>query len=1058
MKRRKFYQIGSCLILFLAFFLIPAGQLAAQIAREVKGTVLDNLSQMPLPGVNVVIKGTSRGTATGSNGEFSINAAPNEVLIFSFIGYVSKEVPVNSQTVINVELGADIQSLNEVVVTGYSSQRKKDITGSVAIVDMKGVKSFPAGSAVQALQGQASGVNVISSGVPGAGSNIFVRGVTSFGNTQPLVLVDGIQADLNNISADDIESIQVLKDAGAAAIYGVRGSNGVLIVTTKKGKSGKPTITYDGYFGMQMPLPGNPFDLLNSEDFMKVVKIATPNNVLFANGMPDFLYAGPGVAGVAKAGDPAVDPAKYSYDPINTANNYLIQQVNKTGTDWFHELFKPAPMTSHNLTASGGTEKSNYLLSLGYINQQGTLIETYMKRYSARINTAYKVGKNIRIGENANVFYRDAPGFGNQAEFGTLSAVYKMMPIIPVYDIKGNYGGTFAGPGLGSNQNPVAMQKRMINNRSNSWNIVGNAYAEVDFLKKFTARTSFGATIDNNYAQSFNFTQYENKQGNSSPNSYSESASYNSTLMWTNTLRYANQFGKHSVEALVGSEAIKSSGRGLAGGSQRFFATDYSYLILGNGTTGVTNSSNGYINSLYSLFGRVDYTFSDKYLLGATIRRDGSSRFGSQKRYGVFPSVSVGWRVSNEGFMKDVSWLSDLKIRGSYGILGSQNNVAPENAFNLYGGGYGTAYYDIAGTSNTVQQGFTQTRIGNPNAGWEENVVTNVGFDASVLNSKLDISVEYYKKSINGLLFTQPLPATVGGATAPVVNIGDIQNKGVDASITYRGTIGTDLQFSVGANLTTYKNLVVDIPNPGYFETSSLQGMGNLVRNQEGQAVSSFFGYDVLGLFNSAAEVAESPAQSGAAPGRFKYRDVNGDGVITPDDRTFLGSPNPDFTYGINLGFNYKGFDLSTIFYGSQGNEIANTIRSYTHFYAGYVGNKSNVLLNAWTPENTNTTVPVIETGASLSTSGALNSYFIENGSYLRMRSLMLGYNLKSALLQRVGFGKLRVYAQAANLFTITKYTGLDPELGGSSSAFGVDFGNYPNNQRNFLFGVNLSF
>ena len=1058
MKRRKFYQIGPCFVLLFALFLGTYGQLSAQDAREIQGTVVDNSGRAPLPGVNVVIKGSSRGTATGANGQFTISAKPEDILIFSFIGYATKEVTVNSQTAIDVELTSDIQSLNEVVVTGYSSQRKKDITGSVAVVDMKAVKSFPAGSAVQALQGQAAGVNVITSGVPGASSNIFVRGVTSFGNTQPLVLVDGIQADLNNISADDVESIQVLKDAGAAAIYGVRGSNGVLIVTTKKGKSGKPTITYDAYYGMQMPLPGNPFNLLNSEDFMKVVKIATPNNILFANGMPDYLYAGPGVAGVGKVGDPAVDPSKYSYDPINTANNYLIQQVNKSGTNWFQELFKPAPMTSHNLTASGGTDKSNYLLSLGYINQQGTLVETYMKRYSARVNTAFKVGKNIRVGQNANVFYRDSPGFGNQSEFGTLSAVYKMMPIIPVYDVKGNYGGTFAGPGLGSNQNPVAMQKRNINNRSNSWNIVGNAYAEVDFLKNFTARTSFGATIDNNYGQSFNFTQYENKQGNSSPNSYSESASFNSTLTWTNTLKYETQLGKHSIQALVGSEAIKSSGRGVGGSSQRFFSTNYDYLVLGNGTTGVTNFSNAYINSLFSIFGRVDYAYNDKYLIGATIRRDGSSRFGSEKRYGVFPSVSLGWRVSNEGFMKDISWLSDLKIRGSYGILGSQNNVAPENAFSLYGGGYGTAYYDIAGTSNTVQQGFIQTRIGNPNAGWEENIVSNLGFDASLFNNKLDVSIEYYKKSINGLLFTQPLPATVGGATAPVVNIGDIQNKGVDAALTYRGTIANALQFSVGANITSYKNLVVDIPNPGYFEVSSLQGMGNLVRNQEGQAVSSFFGYDILGLFNSASEVSESPAQSGAAPGRFKYRDVNGDGVITPADRTFLGSPNPDFTYGINLGLNYKGFDLSTIFYGSQGNEIVNTIRSYTHFYAGYIGNKSNVLLNAWTPQNTNTTVPVIETGASLSTSGVLNSYFVEDGSYLRMRSLILGYTLKPTILQKVGVGKLRVYAQAANLFTITKYTGLDPELGGSSSAFGVDFGNYPNNQRNFLFGVNLSF
>jgi hypothetical protein len=298
----------------------------------------------------------------------------------------------------------------------------------------------------------------------------------------------------------------------------------------------------------------------------------------------------------------------------------------------------------------------------------------------------------------------------------------------------------------------------------------------------------------------------------------------------------------------------------------------------------------------------------------------------------------------------------------------------------------------------------------------------------------------------------------VGGAAAPVVNIGDIQNKGFDLALNYRGRVGKDLQYSVGTNITAYKNLVMDIPSPGYFDGVSQQGMGTLVRNKQGEATSSFFGYEVISLFNSDQEVAEAPEQTGAAPGRFRYRDVNGDGVITPEDRTMLGSPNPDFTYGLNLGLNYKGFDFSAIFYGSQGNEIVNTIRSYTHFYAGYIGNKSNVLLNAWTPENTNTTVPKIETGATLSTSGTLNSYFVENGSYLRLRSLILGYTIKPAILQKIKVSRLRLYVQAANLFTITKYTGLDPELGGSSSSFGVDYGNYPNNQQNFLFGLNLSF
>ncbi len=1058
MVNQTFYQ-KRLIYTFLALMgLLCWNRAFAQTPRQISGTVADASNQQLLPGVSVVIKGSQNGTSTGTDGQFSLSAVSGDVLVFSFIGFASAEVVIANQTTIEVELQPDTQALDELVVVGYSSQRKKDITGSVSVVDMKAVKAVPAGSAMQALQGQAAGVNVISSGVPGAGSNIFVRGISSFGDTQPLVLIDGIQGDLNNISAEDIESFQVLKDAGAAAIYGVRGSNGVIIVTTKKGKTGQPSITYDGYVGVQLPLAGNPFNLLNTNDFAKVVLTADPNNAIFRNGIPDYLYAGPGAAGIAMEGDPAVDPSLYSLNPISTASNYLIQKVNKQGTNWFQEVFNPAVTTNHNITASGATSRASYMFSLGYINQQGTLLNTYLKRYSARINTTYNITDKFRVGENMNFYYRDSPGFGNQSEFGVLSQVYRMMPIVPVRDIMGNYGGTFAGPSLGSNGNAVASQERRINNRSHSWNTIGNVYAELDFLKDFTFRTSFGGSISNGYGQSFGFTPYENKEGNSNPNSYSESASYGNMVMWTNTLNYRKYIEKHSVQVLAGTEYIRSNGRSVGGGSQGFFSTDYNYLILGNGTTGVTNYSSAYENRLYSVFGRVDYAYNDRYLLGLTVRRDGSSRFGDQKRFGVFPSFSLGWRMSEEAFLRDVNWLDDLKLKGSYGILGSQNNVSPENAFSLYGGGYGNAYYDIAGTSNSVQQGFIQTRIGNPLAGWEENIVSNVGVESVLFNNSLSVSLEYYKKSINGLLFSQPLPATVGGATAPVVNIGDIQNKGWDVAVNYRAALAKDLELNIGANITTYKNKVVSIPDPGYFDVASLQGMGTIVRNQVGQATSSFFGYDVIGLFNSEADVTGSPAQTGAAPGRFKYRDVNNDGVITPDDRTFLGSPNPDFTYGINIGLNYKRFDFSTILYGSQGNEIVNTTRSYTHFYGGYIGNKSNELLNAWSPQNTDTNIPVIEAGTSLSTSGTMNSFFMEDGSYLRMRSLMIGYTFNPAVLQKIKMSKLRIYVQAANLFTLTQYSGLDPELNGSSQAYGIDFGNYPNNQKNFLLGLNLTF
>ncbi|OIN60857.1 SusC/RagA family TonB-linked outer membrane protein [Arsenicibacter rosenii] len=1024
----------------------------------IKGKVIASDDQQPIAGAAILLKGnTTNGTTTGADGTFTINASPGATLIVSYIGYVTQEFPIGNQTNLSIVLTPSVTSLSEVVITGYSSERKKDITGSVSIVDMKALKSIPAGSAVQALQGQAAGVNVISSGAPGSPSNIFIRGISSFGNAQPLVLVDGVQAELNDVSADDIESMQVLKDAGAASIYGVRGSNGVIIVTTKKGKSGAPVISYDAYYGSQQPLKGNVFNLLNSQDFATLTKLAYPNTSLFKNGIPDFSYRGPGATGVGNTGDAAVDPSKYNFDAANPASNYLIQRLNKTGTDWFHELFKTAPMTNHNLTASGGTDKSNYLVSLGYFNQQGTMIESYLKRYSARVNTQFKVKNNVRVGENMYVFYKQNPGFDNLSSGNPIAWTYRNMPIIPVYDIKGNYGGTFTGPELGSSSNPVAVQKSTVNNKSNTWDIVGNIFAEVDFLKHFTARTSIGGTIDNQYYTNFTFTPYNNSEGNTNPNSFAETALYNSTTMWTNTLTYLNAFGKHNLKVIAGSEAIRNYGRYLTGSSSGLFSTSFDYLSLSNGTTNITNASSAYNNTLFSVFGRADYSFDDKYLLGVTVRRDGSSRFGANRRYGVFPSFSAGWRVTGEEFMKNVTWLNDLKIRGSYGVLGSQNNVSPANAFTLFGGNFANAYYDITGAAK-LSQGFAQISIGNPNTGWEENIVTNVGFDASILNNKLDISLEYYKKSINGLLFTQPLPASAGGATAPTVNIGDIQNKGVDLAATYRGTVNNDLKFTIGANITTYKNEVVNIPNPGYFDAANTQNLGTVIRNQVGQPVSSFFGYKVLGLFQSDADVSSSPTQSGAAPGRFKYQDVNGDGQITAADRTFLGNPNPDFTYGLNLGVTYKNFDFSTTLFGSQGNEIYNTIKSFTHFFSTYVGAKSNDLLNAWSPTNTGSSIPKIESTGSFSSSGVSNSFYVEDGSFLKMRSLIIGYTVSPSTLKRFGMNKLRIYAQGANLFTLTKYSGLDPEISGNSSAFGVDYANYPNNQKNFILGLNLSF
>jgi TonB-linked SusC/RagA family outer membrane protein len=1010
---------------------------------RVTGRVTDEQGN-PMPGVNVQIEGTTVGVLTDANGNYQIDKPrDNVVLVFSFIGYTTQRMSAAGRTAINVNLVSEVQALEEVVVTGYSAQRRKDIAGSIAVVQVENLRTVASRSVQQALQGMASGVDITQSGVPGAAPKIYIRGVTSFGNTDPLVIVDGIEQSLNNISSVDIESIQVLKDAGAASIYGVRGSNGVILVTTKKGKAGAPVISYEGSYGIQFP------------DYVKVYQIAFPGNPRFLNGIPDYMYRGPAGAGVAMAGDPAVDPAKYFWQSPNRGQNYIIQKVDKEGFDWYHALFKRAPTTEHNITASGGTDKSKYLFSLGYLQQQGTLVKTNLQRYSVRVNTEYTIGKNIRVGENANIIHRNNAGFSENSQFGGIVETMKQQPIVPLKDIGGNWGGTFGGPELGDGQNPVGVQ--YYNNENDvplDWYVIGNGFAEVDFLKGFTARTSMGFNINNSFNSNFNTTQVENVQANTSPNSLSVTSGYGSTMTFTNTLKYKKTFAKHNLEAMVGSEAIQYVSRSVNGYRETFFSEDPSYLVLAGGTAATSNSSSIYEESLFSIF-------SNKYYLGATLRRDGSSRFGPESRYGIFPSFSLAWRISDEGFMQNISWLDDLKIRGSYGVLGSQNNVSASNAFNLYGTSVTGSYYDIAGSGTSEVQGFYVSRIGNPRTSWEENIITNVGFDATVLNNSLDISLEWYKKSIKGLLFSEPLPATVlSGATAPTVNIGDIQNIGIDATVAYRGKIGSDFKYSVRANVTHYKNECVDIPSPGYFGSGSWQGVGTPVRNQEGHPISSFFGYNIIGLFNSAEEVTSSPTQSGAAPGRFKYEDINDDKIINADDRKHLGDPNPSLTAGLNLGANYKGFDLSAFFYASLGNEICNLTRSYLYFMSFYpTTNKSNELLNAWTPENTNTTIPKIETAGTESSSGAMNSFYIEDGSYLKLKSLQLGYTFGPDILQAIRLSKLRLYVQAANLFTLTKYTGLDPEfIGGGASVHGVDLGSYPNNELNIYFGVSVTF
>jgi len=577
----------------------------------------------------------------------------------------------------------------------------------------------------------------------------------------------------------------------------------------------------------------------------------------------------------------------------------------------------------------------------------------------------------------------------------------------------------------------------------------------------------------NNNNRSFTFPEYENGENNT-VNQFNQSSSNGYNWTWTNTLTYKRSFNDvHNLGIVVGSEAYKNIWSQVGGSTQGYFSFDPNFTTLSTGAGTQTNFSGRSEDALFSLIGRLDYSLLDKYLFGFVIRRDGSSRFGADKRYGVFPAASAGWRISQEGFMQGISWISDLKIRGGYGVMGNQLNVEPPNAFTTFGSNRTLSYYDIGGTNNSVVEGFWQDRIGNPIAKWETNINSNIGFDATLFNGKIDFTLDYYKKEIKDLLFNPELPGTAGGATRPYVNIAQMRNRGIDAAITGHIEVSSDFRLDITGTLTTYNNKILKVSNGAQnFDQESRRFNGsNIIRNQVGSPMSSFFGYQIVGFWDDQAEIDQANAsaieasgdpnaiyQADIGIGRFRYADSDGDGIITPDDRVVLGNPNPDFTYGLNIGATFKNFDFNMFLYGSQGNDIWNQVKWWTDFYPNFVGAKSKTALHdSWTPENRNATAPIQEEKGFFSTTNVPNSYYVENGSYLRAKNMQLGYTLPKHLLSSYGIGSLRIYVQAANLFTITKYSGLDPEISGSTTAFGIDEGNYPN-MRQYLAGVNVSF
>jgi TonB-linked SusC/RagA family outer membrane protein len=1070
--------------LMLMFGVALTSQFAFAQGRKVSGKVTDAGDNSGVPGASVVIKGTTKGVATDGDGNYSIDVrGGSDVLVISFVGYKSKEVTVGNQSSINVSLETDAASLDEVIVTGYSITNKKESTAAASIVKAKDLAQIPSGNVEQQLQGRVSGLTVITNGQPGTSSIIRVRGFGAFGGNEPLYVVDGVPVgSIDFVSPDDIETTTVLKDAAAASIYGARAANGVIVMTTKKGTKGNKglQISYNGLFGATDPNVDGVPKMLTPQEQADWTHVAYRNNAA-ANGtavaythpqygtsaqatLPDYLHAN-GQNGVRGSIDRAAIDAAQAASPLTT---FLIKP-NRAGTNWYDEITRTGLMSRQSLGFSGGTDRSRFYLGLSAQDQQGILLYNDFHRYAARINTEFDLHKKVRIGQNLQITYRQVDGQlggtggrGVSDDENTILSAYRMPSVIPVVDEYGQFASTKAA-GFNNPRNPV--REREYNNqydRGFGVGGMGNIYLEIDPIKNLTLRSSAGTNFGNNY-----FVNYDNRYlGDSEPqasDSFSEGGGYGFDWVITNTANYRFKVGdKNNFQVLAGQEALNSgSGRNVNGGGINPFSMDPNFVTLAAVQSPNANSGLSKGVNFYSVFGKLDYNFNEKYYFTGVVRRDGSSRFGPNARYGTFPAFSAAWRITSEDFMKDLPFFSDLKLRVGYGEMGNSNNVNPANQFSLFAGNRGFSFYPIAGQSSGADEGYFRSRIGNPDARWETSVTSNIGVDATMANGKWEVALDVWRKDTRDLLFTAPIPAVAGpGASAPLINIGSMRNQGIDFQIINRGNITSDLKYEVTLNNSFLQNEITGL-NPGVPFVNGFGYRGiNPIRNAVGQSLSSYFGYKVLGYFASAEDVKNSPAQSGAGVGRFKYQDVNGDGKITPDDRTFLGSPVAPYNGGLNISLTYKNWDFATYTNFFLGNEIFNMSKWFTDFHGTFEGaGKGERAKQSWTPAlGDNALAPIWESASNISTSGAENSWYVEDGSYLRLQNIAVGYTVPTAAAKKLGFSRARIAASTNNLFTFSKYSGLDPAVGGDADQqFGIDVGNYPVT-RSFNVSINLGF
>lgn len=1035
----------AILLAFQAMLGIGAGVLYAQ---KVTGTVISGSDNEPLIGASVMVQGTKDGTVTDLDGNFTISAKNGQTLEVSYLGFITQKVKVTG-SVINVTLNEDKQSLDEVVVVGYGVQKKKLVTG--ATVQLKGddIAKLNTTNPLSAMQGQTPGVNIVStSGQPGAAMSVTIRGLGTVGNSQPLYLIDGVGGDITTLNPADIESIDVLKDAASAAIYGAQAANGVVLVTTKSGREGSCKITYDGYVGWQTL--GRKFEMLNSNQYMQIMDEALLNS--------------------------------YNMSPIDWTSLSAIRDANGNvyNTDWIDQAVDNGALTtSHSLAFTGGSKTSTYSISGGYTGQDGLIggsDVSYYKRYNLRVNSEHKMWNGlVTIGEHVGFVYKDSRGMGTGNIYNNnLRSAFSTSPLVPVYDADGNYYSTVDSDWNKNDGNPYGTMMMNRYNQSKNTSVDANVYVQIEPIKNLKFKTVFGLNYGGSNYRSFTPIYKFTPQSGNGITKVNQSNGNGTSLVWTNTLTYDFDIKEHHISALLGSETTKYDGESTGSYGVNLTAgfDDWEHAYVENTEKGHADRkvSGGPYDATRgeSFFARLGWSWKDRYMVNATMRADGSSKFAKGHRWGYFPSVSAGWTLTEEDFMKSAaSWLDFLKLRLSWGQVGNANincyqYLAPVTTSNTN--------YNFGATGGTdawVMGAYTE-RLANEKVKWETSEQYNVGLDARFLRQRLSLTLDGYIKSTKDWLVPAPILA-IAGTGGPVINGGDVKNKGIEVGLSWNDQIGKDFVYSVGANFAYNHNEVGNIPTlDGIIHGATNQIYQNaeeFYRAENGHAIGYFWGYKTAGLFQNQKEINDWIAagngiyQADVKPGDVKYVDVNHDGVINASDKVDLGNGLPKYTFGFNFSLAWKGFDLSANFTGAAGFQIAQSYRDPSSSQANY----SRRILKRWTGEGTSNEIPRVTYGDV--GNWLFSDLYLQDGDYIRLQNLTMGYDFKK-LISWKGLSKMRLYFQVQNLFTLTKYDGMDPEIGsfngtdGNSSdswVSGVDMGYYPH-PRTFIVGLNLAF